>query len=111
VLAEEHLPDGRGYDLAESVERLATTLLVSVALSESCLWLPVVERGERSLGRRALNPRMLELELETLLSGARRDAPYAETKREMPPLRKNLHHTVSSGEPHAEPLLATSEKR
>jgi DNA-binding response OmpR family regulator len=114
VLAEENLPDGRGYDLAESVVQRAATLLVSVALSESCLWLPVVERGERSLGRRALNPQMLECELEMLLSGAHRDAAPANAKREIPPRRRNISSVASSSAPPmadvAAPLVAATGK-
>jgi len=53
VLATETLCDGRGYDLSEPVARHSRTLLVGVALSESCLWLPVVERGVGVLGRSA----------------------------------------------------------
>ena len=56
VLAAESLVDGRGYDLTEIVARRSGTLLVGVPLSESCLWLPVVERGALVLGRRALKP-------------------------------------------------------
>jgi hypothetical protein len=37
VLASESLPDGRGYDLADSVSRRSRTLMVGVPLSESCL--------------------------------------------------------------------------
>jgi len=67
VLAAESLPDGRGYELAEVVARRSSTLLVGVALSESCLWLPVVERGDYVLGLRAVNSQALELELELIL--------------------------------------------
>jgi hypothetical protein len=41
--------------------------MVGVALSESQLWLPVVERGAHVLGKRGLNAQMLELELTNLL--------------------------------------------
>lgn len=68
VLAAEDLPDGRGYDLANMLEHRLETLMVSVALSETCLWLPVIERGERVLGQRALNATMAEVGLEMLLS-------------------------------------------
>ena len=44
------------------------TLMVGVALSESCLWLPVVDRGKHVLGKRALNVEALESEMETLLT-------------------------------------------
>lgn len=104
VLSDENLPDGRGYDLADAVAQQSSTLLVSVALSESCLWLPVIEHGERSLGQRAVAPEMLGFELETILSGAHhaanRDAlvdahpdshrdSHARAKREVPPRRRS----------------------
>jgi DNA-binding response OmpR family regulator len=88
VLASEVLPDGRGYDLAESVSRRSRTLIVGVALSESSLWLPVVLRGVRVLGRRALSPDMLETELKVLL-GRRSPDPHGNGVREIfhrPPL-------------------------
>jgi len=67
VLASEILPDGRAYELMPAVEKSGTSLLVGVALSESRLWLPVVESGRRVLGSRALNARVLEYELERLM--------------------------------------------
>jgi hypothetical protein len=73
VLATEALCDGRGYDLAEPVARHLRTLLVGVALTESCLWLPVVERGVGVLGRRALNPQMLESEMEKIMRASALD--------------------------------------
>ena len=63
VLATESLPDGRGYDLADCVARQLGSLLVGVALSENALWLPVIHRGHRVLGTRAIGSRMLEAEL------------------------------------------------
>lgn len=63
VLAAENLPDGRGYDLADCVARQLGTLMVGVALSENALWLPVIDRGRRVLGSRAIGARMLEAEL------------------------------------------------
>jgi DNA-binding response OmpR family regulator len=74
VLASEVLPDGRGYDLAESVSRRSRTLIVGVALSESSLWLPVIFRGVNVLGRRALSPDMLEAEMKDLLGMRSLDA-------------------------------------
>lgn len=68
VLSSEFLPDGRAYELMPIVERKGGSLLVAVALSESALWLPVIENGRRVLGTRALNARVLESELEGLLS-------------------------------------------
>jgi hypothetical protein len=77
VLAMEDLPDGRGYDIAGPVTRHSRTLLVGVALSESCLWLSVVERGVSVLGKRALNAQMLEAEMERLLLDSARDIASA----------------------------------
>jgi hypothetical protein len=67
ALATESLADGRGYALAEAMARHSNTLIVGVALSESCLWLPVVERGVPVLGKRAFSAAMLEPELDRLL--------------------------------------------
>lgn len=67
ALAAESLSDGRGYALADAMRRNSGSLIVGVALSESCLWLPVVERGVSVLGKRAFNPAMLEMELDRLL--------------------------------------------
>jgi len=67
VLATELLVDGRGYALADAMRRHSGTLIVGVALSESCLWLPVIERGVTVLGKRAFSPAMLEAELDHLL--------------------------------------------
>lgn len=75
VLASEVLPDGRGYDFADPVLRRAGTLIVGVALSESCLWLPVIYRGVSVLGRRALAQEMLEQELKDLLGTKPPDPP------------------------------------
>ena len=67
VLAAESLPDGRAYALTQTVVRRNGTLLVAVALSESCLWLPVVDLGTKVLGTRALNSEQLEEEAEKIL--------------------------------------------
>jgi hypothetical protein len=78
VLADEILADGRGYDLTDCVVKRAGTLLVSIALSEASLWLPVVQRGTRTLGERALNSFMLLSEIVALLNApAAVDAPPA----------------------------------
>lgn len=68
VLAAEDIADGRGYDLTNSVLELGATLFVSVALSEALLWLPVIQRGMLTLGERALNSSMLQLEVAGALS-------------------------------------------
>jgi hypothetical protein len=67
VLATESLKDGRGYALADAMRRHCGTLMVSVELSESCLWLPVIERGLAVLGTRAFGAAMLEAELDRVL--------------------------------------------
>jgi hypothetical protein len=67
VLSAEYLPDGTGYDMAALIERQCGSLFIGVSLSETCLWLPVVEQGIRSLGKRALNPESLDVELQDLL--------------------------------------------
>jgi hypothetical protein len=67
ILAAENVSDGSGYELAGLVARQSGNLFISVALSETCLWLPVIEQGARSLGKRAINPWMLETEVETIL--------------------------------------------
>lgn len=67
VLARETLPDGRGYDIAGRIARQSGTLLVGVSLSEGCLWLPVIERGAKVLGTRAIHSARLESEMEVLL--------------------------------------------
>jgi hypothetical protein len=66
VLASEFLPDGRGYDLTGCVVDSSATLLVAIALSEACLWLPVVQHGIRTLGDRALNSHTLQSEIAAL---------------------------------------------
>jgi len=92
VLAAESLPDGRGYDLADSVVRQSGTLLVGVALSENSLWLPVVDHGEHVLGSRAIGARILESELVRILTIRARERgvepvmpPKPQPKRAAPP--------------------------
>jgi hypothetical protein len=67
VLSSEILSEGRGYDVSDAVALQSGTLLVGIALSESWLWLPVVELGRNVLGKRALNAGMLESEARELL--------------------------------------------
>jgi hypothetical protein len=69
VLACEIMPDGRGYELRDSVVNDSANLLVAIALSETCLWLPVVQRGKLTLGERALHSDRLEPEIRALLDG------------------------------------------
>jgi DNA-binding response OmpR family regulator len=67
TLATEKLPDGTGYELVPLIARQSGTLFVSVPLSETCLWLPAVENGVRSLGQRVLNPGTLAIEASSIL--------------------------------------------
>ena len=68
VLAEENIGADSGYDLSNFVLELQGTLLVSIALSEATLWLPVVQCGKRTLGDRALNASTLQLEVREALT-------------------------------------------
>jgi hypothetical protein len=54
--------------LPNSVVNRSATLLVAIALSEACLWLPVVQHGVRTLGDRALNSHTLQSEMTALLN-------------------------------------------
>jgi hypothetical protein len=83
ILSSESLPDGRGYELSEMVTHQSGTLLVGIALSESQLWLPVVERGQNVLGKRALYASMLESEAQKLL-GERDTQTLGEISRGVP---------------------------
>jgi len=67
TLATEKLPDGTGYELASLIVQQTGNLFISVPLSETCLWLPAVENGVRSLGQRALNPLTLGTEAAGIL--------------------------------------------
>ena len=67
TFATEKLPDGTGYELASLIAQQSGNLFISVPLSETCLWLPAVENGVRSLGQRALNPLTLAKEAESIL--------------------------------------------
>jgi DNA-binding NtrC family response regulator len=84
VLAPEHLPDGRGYDLTDAVARHSSTLLIAISLSETCLWLPVVERGATILGERAVTADLLEPELEELFKERARENSRALRRRTSP---------------------------
>lgn len=76
ALASETLPDGLGYELASGVVRQGATLFVGVALSESELWLPVIERGTRVLGTRGIHPPALLQEMESLLRARDREREH-----------------------------------
>jgi DNA-binding response OmpR family regulator len=96
VLAGESLPDGQGYELIDTIARHEGTLLIGVALSESCLWLPVLQRGTNVFGKRAFNADLIESEVELLLR-----EPDAEPVREinrhdrLGTVRPGLHHALS----------------
>ena len=102
VLAPEDLPDGHGYELTDSVARRSCTLLIAISLSETWLWLPVVERGARVIGERAIPADLLEPELEELLSERAREHSRAvhrgtsqgherrSSKQVMPPRHKTF---------------------
>jgi hypothetical protein len=81
TLASEKLPDGTGYDLAWLVAQQTGNLFIAVPLSETCLWLPAVEKGVRSLGERALNPLMLKTEAESILRTCDTASPALESAR------------------------------
>jgi hypothetical protein len=87
VLAQENLPDGRGYELTQPVIDCSGSLLVSVALSESCLWLLAAEHGVNALGERAISPGMLEWEVKGLLN--QRDEADAPRRSEPAPIRSD----------------------
>jgi len=88
ILAAESLPDGRAYTMTEAVVRRDGTLLVAIALSESCLWLPVVDLGAKVLGTRALNPEQLEQEAEKILRARDRELLRALPPSAQPPPRR-----------------------
>ncbi|MGB0035816.1 MAG: hypothetical protein WBP79_10115 [Candidatus Acidiferrales bacterium] len=99
VLAQENLPDGSGYQLTEPVRNQSGTLLVAVALSETSLWLSVVERGNQSLGTRAIGSELLGRELETLLyRPVLKYFPVTDRLRTVAPLEREGLRIVSKRE-------------
>ncbi|MGB6392734.1 MAG: hypothetical protein WBF14_10230 [Candidatus Acidiferrales bacterium] len=107
VLARENLADGRAYELIPEVEQRRASLLVWISLSKNCMWLPVVENGERTLGARGLNSRMLEAEIESMLtmrgaaasSGIPSEFEYEAVKRPESAERANNAETSDMEEP------------
>jgi hypothetical protein len=81
TLAAEKLPDGTGYELAALIAQQSGNLFIWVPLSETCLWLPAVENGMKSLGQRALNPLTLAKEAEMMLRGCDSATARAESER------------------------------
>lgn len=103
ILASEKLPDGRGYDFAELAIRQKSSLLVGVALTDHSLWLPVIERGSRVLGSRAIGAHVLQEELVKTLTARAMErggetfaAPAPEPKRASPPLAAGKRKATSA---------------
>jgi hypothetical protein len=69
VVSLERLEDGNGYDLAAPVMKGGGSLFIGVEIAGGgCLWLPVVDHGERVLGDSAMDYGLLELELADVLT-------------------------------------------
>jgi hypothetical protein len=83
VLSLETLQDGNGYDLVAVVRRQEGSLFIGVETSAGCLWLPVLDHGERVLGTGAMDYGLRELELADVLSN--RSEPGKATSRWVPP--------------------------
>lgn len=67
VLAMQGLSDGCGYELSSRVGEAGGSLFVGIELSSERVWIPVVERGERVFGDRAVRADSAEAELEQVL--------------------------------------------
>lgn len=67
VLALQTLPEGSGYELIETVTERKGSLFVGIDLSRDRLWIPVVDRGERVFGDRAVHADSVEAEWEHAL--------------------------------------------
>ncbi|MGH9746934.1 MAG: hypothetical protein ACRD59_12600 [Candidatus Acidiferrales bacterium] len=68
ILATEHLIDGTGYELSQEIARRSASLFVEVSLSKGHVWLPVVERGTRTMGESAFELAELDWELKRIFS-------------------------------------------
>jgi hypothetical protein len=101
VLAGENIGAGSGYDLTDSVLELDGTLLVSIALSEASLWLPVVQRGMLTLGDRALNSSMLQLEVQEVLR--------APSTAQTPPVGRKMRNLSADAATH--PPSSAADRR
>jgi DNA-binding NtrC family response regulator len=66
VLADRHLPDGTGFELAVSLEGRPVTVFVSVPIEDSCLWLPAIRQGKICWGSPALRPSEFASSLEAI---------------------------------------------
>lgn len=102
VLAAEKMADGTGYELTKWAVQQELTLMVGLQLTDTLLWLPVVEAGERSLGSRALNPIMLESEIERLLASIDKARMHAAQEQALrttsgPVLKGELANAVGRG--------------
>ena len=104
ILAGESIGDGSGYDLTDVVLERGATLLVSVALSEASLWLPVVQRGMITLGDRALNSSKLQFEITELLDKpVRTQAPNSSGKARGWVAETSPRETLSAADPRVGP--------
>jgi len=70
ALTSSWLRDGSGYELAASVAECGGSLFVEIGLTEQTVWVPVVERGERVFGQRAISAQELEWVAEQILLAA-----------------------------------------
>lgn len=68
VLALEKLDDGIGYDLVSPVMKQGGSLFIGLETSGECLWLHVVDHGDKALGTSAMNHQLLEMELVDVLT-------------------------------------------
>jgi len=103
ILAREVLPDGRGYEFAGLAIRQKVSLLVGIALTDHSLWLPVIDRGSRVLGSRAIGAHLLQNELVKTLTaralergGETFAPPAAEPKRAAPPRAASVKRKATS---------------
>jgi hypothetical protein len=83
VLAAERLSDGTGFELAQEVGRRSASLFVEVGMSGGHVWLPVLERGTRTMGQSALDLTDLEWDVRQVFSGAPVRDPVGKSVREM----------------------------
>jgi len=75
VLSEMSLPDGSAFPLLTQLEGSQTSLFFSVAVHDSCWWLPALARGQRTWGQPALRPPDFSRALNEILAGITPDAP------------------------------------
>ena len=81
VLSQYQLPDRTAFPLLDCLAGSPATLFLSTAVENGCLWLPMLERGERCVGApllrsndltqalgKALNTAVKSHEMETVAS-------------------------------------------